>query len=95
MRLELHGANVTTAMIEVLDSLQNEPGRAATYLDALDIINSYYALRLADPDTGDEQARRATLWVIGQIQKLAADVRTLAYPPDVDDVENDIPAVQL
>ena len=89
MRVEIAGAQITDAVADVIDSLQNDSGVADCYLRALDIITRRVILDInADDDA-------ATFNLLRSLQMIRRDIATLAAPPDVDDSANDTAAASL
>ena len=91
MRIEIGGAQITEAVVEVLDMLQNEDGVAQDYIDTLDRLTRSVILDIS----GDDMECVATLSRLRTLQMIRRDLLSLAMPPDVDDPENDTPAVSL
>ena len=90
MRIEAAGAQVTTAVVKVIDSFQNE----SDGFDALAIIDSTIRKLLLD----HESSPVAPMKLIQLLQNLCwlrDKVAVLAMPPDADDLENDIPALSI
>ena len=91
MRMEVSGAVITTAVVDVIEELQ-QPGTdgfASMYLRAIDELSQHLLL---DPD-GDEYPE--TLNLLRTLALLRRDLQTLASPPDTDDAENDAPTISL
>lgn len=89
MRVEIGGAQVTGAMVDVLDTLQNQPEVLRGYTDTVARLT-----RLLIVDAGDVGDAEA-MALLRCLQLMLADLRTLASPPDLDDPANDIPAASL
>lgn len=92
MRVEVAGANVTDAVVEVLDTLQNHQDITELYVDTLDELTRSVIL---DIDTADEEVDTRTLGRIRVLQMIRRDILALSSPPDVDDPANDTPAATL
>ena len=92
MRIEAAGAQITDAVIEVLDTLQNQPELRDAYIETIDEVSRSVILDLTATDT-ESDAR--TLSRLRALQMIRRDVLTLATPPDVDKPENDTPAAQF
>ena len=92
MRLEAAGAQITDAVIEVLDTLQNQPELRDAYIETIDEVSRSVILDLTVTDT-ESDAR--TLSRLRALQMIRRDILTLATPPDVDKPENDTPAAQF
>lgn len=92
MRLEAAGAQITDAVIEVLDTLQNQPELRDAYIETIDEVSRSVILDLTATDT-ESDAR--TLSRLRALQMIRLDILTLATPPDVDKPENDTPAAQF
>ncbi len=92
MRIEIAGAQITDAVVEVLDSLQNQTELTTVYLQTLDELTRSVILDLSG---SDEEADSRTLSRLRVLQMIRRDLLTLSMPPDVDDPANDTPAAQL
>ena len=92
MRVEIAGAQITDAVVEVLDTLQNQTELTSGYLQTLDELTRSVILDLSG---ADEEADSRTLSRLRALQMIRRDIITLSMPPDVDDPANDIPAAQL
>lgn len=92
MRIEVAGAQITTAVVEVLDTLQNQPEIARAYIDTIDELTR---MAILDITADDDERDTATMSRLRALQMIRSDISTLATPPDVDLPENDIPAAQL
>lgn len=92
MRIEAAGAQITDAVVEVIDTLQNQPDLTAEYLKTLDEVTRAVILDLSGID---EDADSRTLARLRALQMIRRDLATLASPPDVDDPANDTPTAQL
>ena len=88
MRVEIGGAQITSAVVEVIESLQTSPDLLQGYVLAIDEATRMQILEGEDPDgIAMERLRR--------LQQLRCDLITIAMPPDESDEANDIPAAQL
>ena len=92
MRIEIAGAQITDAVAEVLDTLQNQPELTKVYLQTLDELTRTVILDLT---AIDEESDSLTLSRLRTLQMIRRDIITLSMPPDADDPANDIPAAQL
>lgn len=92
MRLEVSGAQITDAVVEVLDTLQNQPDLTKVYLQALDDVTRIVIIDLSGEDA---EADLKTLSRLRALQMVRRDIATLTTPPDVDLQANDIPAAVL
>ncbi len=92
MRLEVAGAQVTDAVVEVLDTLQNQTELTKMYLQTLDEVTRSVILDISGVD---EEADTRTLSRLRALQMIRRDIITLSMPPDADDPANDIPAASL
>ena len=92
MRLEVAGAQITDAVVEVLDTLQNQTELTTIYLQTLDELTRSVILDLSG---ADEDADARILSRLRALQMIRRDLVTLSTPPDVDDPSNDIPIAQL
>ena len=92
MRIEVAGAQITDSVVEVLDTLQNEPEVAKAYVEAIDEVTRAAILDISgDDDAADSKVMSR----LRALQMIRRDLTTLASPPDVDLPENDTPAAQL
>ena len=89
MRIEIAGAQVTEAVVDVLDTLQNHPEIMASYRDT---IRDLCRDTILSPDDEDDVERMSRL---RSLQMMLRDLETLAAPPDADGPANDIPAISL
>ena len=92
MRIEAAGAQITDAVVEVLDNLQNDRDLTESYLKTLDEITRSVILDLSAID--DETDSR-TLARIRILQMIRRDILTLSTPPDADDPANDVPVASF
>lgn len=92
MRIEVAGAQITDAVVDVLDTLQNNHDVAEIYLQTLDEVTRSVILDLSG---SDEEADTRTLSRLRVLQMIRRDLITLSMPPDVDDPANDTPTAQL
>lgn len=92
MRIEVAGAQITDAVVEVLDTLQNQTELTSEYLQVLDEVTRAVILDISGVD---EEADSRTLSRLRVLQMIRRDIITLSMPPDVDDHANDTPAMQL
>ena len=92
LRIEAAGAQITDAVIEVLDTLQNQPELRDAYIETIDEVSRAVILDLTATDS-ESDAR--TLSRLRALQMIRRDILTLASPPDVDLPENDTPTAQL
>lgn len=92
MRIEIAGAQVTDAVVEVLETLQNQPEVTKVYLQTLDEITRSVILDLT---ATDEESDSQTLSRLRALQMIRRDIVTLSSPPDVDDVDNDHPTASF
>lgn len=92
MRLEVAGAQITDSVVEVLDTLQNQPDVAKLYVDTIDTLTR----NLIDgTDTADYNIDTETMARLRVMQMMRRDILTLATPPDVDDPANDTPVASI
>ncbi len=92
MRIEVAGAQITDAVVEVLDTLQNQTELTSEYLQVLDEVTRAVILDISGVD---EEADSRTLSRLRVLQMIRRDIITLSMPPDVDDPANDTLAMQL
>ena len=92
MRIEAAGAQITDAVIEVLDTLQNQPELRDAYIKTIDEVSRSVILDLT---ATDNESDSRTLSRLRALQMIRRDILTLASAPDVDKPENDKPAAQF
>lgn len=92
MRIEAAGAQITDAVVEVLDTLQNNHDVTEVYLQTLDEVTRLVILDLSG---SDEEADTCTLSRLRALQMIRRDLLTLSMPPDVDLPTNDIPVAAV
>lgn len=92
MRVEIAGAQITDAVVEVIDTLQNQTELSTIYIQTLDELTRSVILDLSG---ADEEADSRTLSRLRALQMIRRDLLMLSMPPDVDDPANDTPAAQL
>lgn len=91
MRIEIGGAQVTDSVVDVLDTLQNQPEIIKSYLQVIDTITRLIILDIS----GDEEDDIEAMSRLRALQMIRRDIKTLATPPDADDPANDIPAASI
>lgn len=91
MRLVIAGAQITDAVADTLDMLQNEPEMVKSYIDTIDELTRKTILDLDAADDGDDAATMGRLRVL---QMLRRDILALSSPPDADLPENDTPVLE-
>lgn len=91
MRIEVAGANITTSVAEIIDTLQNDGITLKGYTAAIDRVICHLIL------TSDEVEDDAleTLNTVRQLAMLRQDLCSLAAPSDADDPENDTPLLSV
>lgn len=92
MRIEVAGAQVTDAVVDVLDTLQNDRDIINMYVRTIDELTRSTIL---DMTATDDESDTATMSKLRVLQMIRRDLTTLATPPDVDDPANDIPTAQI
>ena len=92
MRIEVAGAQITDAVVEVLDTLQNQTELTREYLQVLDEVTRAVILDISGVD---EEADSRTLSRLRALQMIRRDIITLSMPPDADNPANDTPTMQL
>lgn len=92
MRIEIAGAQITDAVVEVLDTLQNQNELTSEYLQVLDDVTRAVILDISGVD---EEADSRTLSRLRVLQMIRHDIITLSMPPDVDLLGNDIPVISV
>ena len=91
MRIEIAGAQMTDAVVEVLDTLQNQRDLTNIYISTLDELTRLVILDIS----GDETQDSPTLARLRALQMIRKDLLTLSTPPDVDEPANDIPTASF
>ena len=91
MRVEIAGAQVTAAMVDVIEELQTNTELLKLYTDTLDDLTRKVVLDIDGIDENDS----AVLGIIRVLQMIRRDIITLANPPDADDPANDIPVASI
>ena len=89
MRIEIAGAQITDEVVDVLDTLQNQPEIITSYRDT---IRDLCRDTILSPDDVDDVERMSRL---RSLQMMLRDLETLAAPPDAGDPANDIPLVSV
>jgi hypothetical protein len=89
MRVEIAGAQITDAIVEVIEDLQNDPEIAQAYIKTIERVTSIMILDTADMDSEEFRS------LLCGLEKIRRSLSTLACPPDVDLPENDVPAARL
>lgn len=79
MRIEIAGAQITDAVVEVLDTLQNQQELTRLYLETLDAVTRSVILNIS----GDEAEDSATLSRLRALQMIRRDLLSLAMPPNI------------
>lgn len=92
MRIEVAGAQITDAVVEVLDTLQNQTELTSEYLQVLDEVTRAVILDISGVD---EEGDSRTLSRLRVLQMIRRDIITLSMPPDADDPANDTPIAQF
>lgn len=86
MRIEIAGAQITDAVVEVLDDLQNDVEMTKIFLETIDEMTRATIVDIADVDSD----AGIVLNRLRSLQKIRRIIATLATPPDVDDPANDV-----
>jgi hypothetical protein len=92
MRIEVAGAQITDAVVDVLDTLQNDRDIVDMYVRTLDELTRSVIL---DITATDDESDTSTMSKLRVLQMIRRDLMTLAAPPDVDDPANDTPTAQI
>lgn len=92
MRIEVAGAQITGAVVDVLDTLQNDRDIINMYVRTIDELTRSTIL---DMTATDDESDTATMSKLRVLQMIRRDLTTLATPPDVDDPANDTPTAQI
>lgn len=94
MRVEIAGAQITTAVVDIIDTLQNEPETIDLYRRTLRHIASL--LIDVDPDFYPSACHDLNpLGALRTLQMIMHDLDTIASPADVNLLENDTPTASL
>ena len=88
MRIVIAGAQITDAVADTLDMLQNEPEMVKSYIDTLT------RKTILDLDAADDGDDAATMGRLRVLQMLRRDILALSSPPDADLPENDTPVLE-
>lgn len=91
MRIEVAGAQITDAVVDVLDTLQNDRDIVDMYVRTLDELTRSVILDV----TADDESDTAAMSKLRVLQMIRRDLTTLATPPDADDPANDTPTAQI
>ena len=91
MRIEIAGAQITEAVVEVLENLQVQQDITNLYLNTLDEVTRMVILDISGVDEEDTKV----LGRLRTLQMIRRDIATLATPPDVDLPENDTPTASF
>ncbi len=91
MRVEIAGAQITDAVVEILEALQNKPELTQLYIETLDVVSRSIIFGIS----GDDEDDSATLFHLRILQMIRRDILSLATPPEVDDPENDTPTASF
>ncbi len=91
MRIEIAGAQITDAVVEVIETLQSSPEITKTYIHTIDDLTRAVILDLS---AADDEADALTLSRIRVLQMIRRDIIALATPPDQDSPNNDTPLFQ-
>lgn len=87
MRVVFAGAEITDAVVDVIDTLQNSGSTGQYYLDSIDRMCRQIML---SPDVDAENA----IEYLRALTLIRADLATLITPPDADLEENDTPLIE-
>ena len=88
MRIEIAGAQITDAVVDVIETLQSSPEITKTYINTIDELTRTVILDLS---AADDEADAVTLSRVRVLQMIRRDIIALATPPDVDIPANDTP----
>lgn len=91
MRIEVAGAQITDAVVEVVEELQTNQQLTRKYVETLDQVTRTVILDLEGLDDRDSD----TLARIRVLQMIRRDLLRIATPPDVDDPANDTPVASI
>ncbi|MCM1450677.1 MAG: hypothetical protein NC102_00240 [Clostridium sp.] len=91
MRIIAAGAQITTAVVEVLETLQGQPDIAKLYIGAIDSITR----AAIEGFSGNDERDAETLSILRALQMMRRDIEALASPSDADLPENDTPAFTI
>lgn len=85
MRIEIAGAQITDAVVDVIETLQTTPDVVRMYTDNIDALCRRLLLNFDGDDLNDAD----TLAQLRTLQMVRRDILTLSFPPDVDLPQND------
>ena len=85
MRIEIAGAQITDAVVDVIETMQTTLDVARMYTDNIDAL----CRRLLLDYDGDDINDADTLAQLRTLQMIRRDILTIASPPDVDLPQND------
>lgn len=91
MRIEVAGAQITDAVVEVVEELQTNAELTRMYVDTLDELTRAVILDLEGLEDRDSE----TLGRIRVLQMIRRDILKIAAPSDVDDPANDTPVASI
>ncbi len=91
MRIEISGAQITDAVVEVIEELQTNAELLKLYADTLDELTRRVILDIEGIDGRDAEV----LARIRTLQMIRRDILAIARPADADDPANDVPAASL
>lgn len=92
MLIEVAGAEITSAMIEVIETLQTDTQYTRLLVNTIEDLARRLSL---DTDLIDGEDDSRVLAQIRVLQMIRRDLLTLASPPDIADEENDKPVARL
>ncbi|MDE6277254.1 MAG: hypothetical protein K2M06_04015 [Muribaculaceae bacterium] len=90
MKTKIGDATLTDAVVEVLETLQNQRDVTAIYLETIDELTRTLIVDLSD-DSAD--ADIIVMSRLRALQMMRRDIVTLSTPPDMDQPTDEIPAV--
>ena len=91
MKIEIAGAQITDAVVDILDDLQNMTDYTKMYLATLDELTRDIILDIS----GEDENNSRTIDRLRVLQMIRRDPMVLSMPPDADDPKNGKPILSL
>lgn len=91
MKIEIAGAQITDAVVDILDDLQNMTDYTKMYLATLDELTRDIILDIS----GEDENNSRTIDRLRVLQMIRRDLMVLSMPPDADDPKNGKPILSL
>ena len=92
MRIEIAGAQITDAVVDVIDDLQNQNGLSKAYLETIDKVTR---LILSSNIDFDDENATDTLSILRGLHMIRHSLEVISSPSDADDPANDIPTASF